>query len=251
MPGLGRDQHPLDRGDEVGIAQILRHQLGGRPGAARADMEDIGGDRIEQRPIFGERGVAGADHHGHRRRAAADRRIDQFDPARPAGFGDAGDGLRRIGGQVDMGGTWLQPGEDAGLRFQHRRLEFGGAGKRGEHDLAVARRGEGAVGAHRALRAQGRGGLRAAVINRKRMAGADQAARDRGPHRSGADKADPHRVAALRRAAIIGRPAVDDNRASSRPASGTDAVGPDLQHTQEERPIGDLERQQDRRFPTG
>jgi hypothetical protein len=29
------------------------------------------------------------------------------------------------------------------------------------------------------------------------MAGADQAARDRGPHRPGADKANPHGVVAL------------------------------------------------------
>ena len=76
---------------------------------------------------------------------AADRRIDQFDPARPAGFGDAGDGLRRIGGQVDMGGTWLQPGEDAGLRFQHRRLKFGGAGSEVNTTSLSTRRGEGAV----------------------------------------------------------------------------------------------------------
>ena len=99
---------PFDRGDEIGIAQILRHQLGGGAGAARADMEDIGGDGIEQRPISGEGRVAGADHHGHRRRAAADRRIDQLDTARPAGLGDAGHGLRRIGGQVDVGGARLQ-----------------------------------------------------------------------------------------------------------------------------------------------
>jgi len=46
--GLGRDEHPFDRGDEVGVAQVLGHQLGSRTGAARADMEDISGDSLEQ-----------------------------------------------------------------------------------------------------------------------------------------------------------------------------------------------------------
>jgi hypothetical protein len=150
---------------------------------------------LEQRPIPGEDNVAGAHHHGHRRRTAADRCIDQLDPTQPAGLGDAGNCLRRIGGQVDMNGARLQSRNDAGLRFQHRRLEFGGTRKRGEDHLAVARRIECGVGAHRALRAQRRGGLRTAVMNRERMAGADQAGRDRRPPRPVPTK--PIRIVAL------------------------------------------------------
>jgi hypothetical protein len=115
----------------------------------------------------------------------------QASPTRAMVFG-------AIGGQVDMDGTRMQPGKDTGLRFQHRCLEFGGAGKRRKHHFTVARHGEDTVGAHYALRAQFRRGIRAAVINCQRMAGANQAARDWCPHRSGPDKADPHRVAAPR-----------------------------------------------------
>jgi hypothetical protein len=100
--GFGGDEHPLDRGDEICVAEILCHQLGGRSGAARPDMEHIGGHRLEQWLVFAESCIAGADHHGHVRWAATDRRIDQFDPARPTSFADARDGLRRIGGEVDM-----------------------------------------------------------------------------------------------------------------------------------------------------
>ena len=111
-----------------------------------------------------------------------------------------------------MGGTRLQPGDNAALRFQHRRLKFGGAGKRGKHHLAVARRGERAVGPYCALRAQRRRSLWATVVNRKQMAGTDQATRDRGSHRSGSDKADPHGVIVLRWVVIIDRSVVNGNR---------------------------------------
>ena len=157
-------------------------------------MKDIGGDCLEQWAAAGERGLAGADHHGHRGGTAANRRVDQLHSPRAAEFRGMGDGFRRVGCQIDMHGAWPRSGEDAGLGRQHGRLELRGAGERGEHHIIAARRGEGAFGVCRALRAQGGGGFRAVVIHGQRVAGADQAARDRGSHRPGADKANAHHL---------------------------------------------------------
>src|SRR5215469_1508482 len=134
-------------------------------------MEDICGDGFEQGSVLGKSSGTGTDHYGHCGWAPTDRRIDQLNMTRMTGCGNAGHGLRRIGGQINMGGTSLQPGEYSDLRFEHRHLEVIGAGKRGEHHLAVTCRVIGAVCAHCSLRAQSCRSLRTSVINGKRMAG--------------------------------------------------------------------------------
>src|SRR4029077_3400119 len=98
----------------------------------------------------------------------------------------------------------------------------------GEQHLAVACRVEGAVDALRALFTQRIGSRGIAVMHRRRMSGADQAARYRRSHRSGAHKANPHRVVALR----VGPPSSADGRGATsgprRPpesATGTPATG--------------------------
>ena len=55
-PGLGGDQHPLDRGDEIGVAEILRRPVWRRRRRRSARHERRSSrDRLEERPAFRER----------------------------------------------------------------------------------------------------------------------------------------------------------------------------------------------------
>jgi hypothetical protein len=73
--GLGSDEQSFERGDEVRVAQVLRHQLGDTPGPCLADVEDVAPHAREQRPVRGEGGGVTARHDCHSGRAAAHRRI--------------------------------------------------------------------------------------------------------------------------------------------------------------------------------
>ena len=87
-------------------------------------MEDVAGDRLEERPQPGEIGPVAADHRGHVGRAAADRGVEKDDAALAAGVGHAADHARRVGRQIDIGRPARQPCEDAGLRVEHRRRDI-------------------------------------------------------------------------------------------------------------------------------
>ena len=78
-PGLGADQQAFERGDEIGVAEILGDELGDAAGARLADIKDVAGDRLEQRPVAGKDRLVAADHDRHARRPAADRRIEHVD----------------------------------------------------------------------------------------------------------------------------------------------------------------------------
>ncbi len=128
-PGLGADQQPFECGDKVGVAEVLGDELGDAAGARLADIEDVAGDRLEQRPIFGEDRLVAADHDRHPRRPPADRRIEHVDPLGAAGFGHPARHRGSVGGQVDIGAAGAQPRQDAGRRIEHGGLHLVGAGQ--------------------------------------------------------------------------------------------------------------------------
>src|SRR4029450_6676807 len=85
--GFGTDEEPFERGHEVGIAEILGHQLGDTAGTCLSDIKDVAPHTFQKRPVGGKGGPVTADHNGHPWRTATDRRIQYLDAPCPAGFG--------------------------------------------------------------------------------------------------------------------------------------------------------------------
>ncbi len=201
-PGLGADQQPFECGDEVGVAEVLGDELGDAAGARSADIEDVAGDRFEQRPTLGEDRFVAADHDRHPRRAPADRRIEHVDPLGAAGLGHPARHRGSVGGQIDVDAAGAQPGQDAGRRIEHGGLHLVGAGQRSEHDFAALGYRAGMGGDGRAPLGKRGCCFGPDIVDAQLMAGVDQTARDRRPHRAGADKSQLHRMIPL----FSGRP---------------------------------------------
>jgi hypothetical protein len=191
-PRLGTDQHSFERRDEIGIAEILRDQLGDATSPRLADVKDVACYRSEQRPVSGEDRFVTTDHHCHRRRTPADRRIEHVDISRAANLGDPTRHRRRIRRRVDQGAIRLQSGQDTGRRIERRELNLAGAGQRCENHLAQPRNRARAVRRARAPRAERRCRFGSNIVDSQLVAGLDQTAGHRRTHRPRADKAQLH-----------------------------------------------------------
>src|SRR5712691_7141878 len=85
--GLGANEKPFERGHEVGIAEILGHQLGDTTCTCLSYIKDIPPHTLQKRSVGGKGGPATADHDGHPWRTTADWRIQYLDAACLADLG--------------------------------------------------------------------------------------------------------------------------------------------------------------------
>src|SRR2546428_2772186 len=77
--GFGTDEEPFERSHKVGIAEILRHQLGNTTCTCLSYIKDIPPHALQERSVGGKGGPITADHDGHPWWTTADWRIQCLD----------------------------------------------------------------------------------------------------------------------------------------------------------------------------
>ena len=117
-----------------------------QPAAGFADVEHVPPHALQHWAVFLENRRVAADHHGHRGRSSADRRVQHLDAPLAADLGQTSDQRWCVGGGVDPRPASRQPGQYARLVVQHHPLGLNWPGQRCKHHARRLGNGPRALG---------------------------------------------------------------------------------------------------------
>ena len=185
-------QQSFGGGDEVGVAEMLGHQLGDAALGAFADVEDVAAHGIEDGLVFVVGLAASGGHDGHVGRALADGGVHEVGALSLESGGDALDDVGGVGGHVEIGRAGGDSGQQAVFGVEGYLLHLVGAGQGCEYDFAGFCHFPSGVGPVGPALAEVGGGLATEVVDGEFVAGIEEAACHGVTHGARTDKSYSH-----------------------------------------------------------